>query len=85
MVQLMLLVSLSNAQEIPETYTNPILPGYHPDPSICRVGEDYYLVNSTFEWYPGMPVYHSHQPGRSLVRSNLDQRGSGYRSLALLG
>lgn len=58
-VQLMLLLSLSNAQEIPKTYTNPILPGYHPDPSICRVGEDYYLVNSTFEWYPGMPVYHS--------------------------
>ena len=59
LVQLLLLVSLSNAQEIPENYTNPILPGYHPDPSICRVGEDYYLVNSTFEWYPGMPVYHS--------------------------
>ncbi|KJF45304.1 glycoside hydrolase family 43 protein [Draconibacterium sediminis] len=43
----------------PETYKNPILPGYHPDPSICRVGEDYYLVNSSFEWYPGLPVYHS--------------------------
>jgi alpha-N-arabinofuranosidase len=41
------------------TFKNPILPGYHPDPSICRVDDDYYLVNSTFEWFPGMPVYHS--------------------------
>ncbi|MBL7110320.1 MAG: glycoside hydrolase family 43 protein [Bacteroidales bacterium] len=42
-----------------ETFQNPILPGYHPDPSICRVGDDYYLVNSTFEWFPGIPVHHS--------------------------
>lgn len=41
------------------TFKNPILPGYHPDPSICRVGDDYYLVNSTFEWFPGMPIHHS--------------------------
>ena len=33
-------------------YENPILPGFHPDPSICRVGEDFYLVTSTFEFYP---------------------------------
>lgn len=43
----------------PETFQNPILSGYHPDPSICRVGDDYYLVNSTFIWYPGIPIYHS--------------------------
>ncbi len=41
------------------TYTNPILPGFHPDPSICRVGEDYYLITSTFEYFPGIPIYHS--------------------------
>ena len=40
-------------------YTNPILPGFNPDPSICRVGEDYYLVTSTFEFFPGIPLYHS--------------------------
>lgn len=40
-------------------YNNPILSGYHPDPSICRVGEDYYLVTSTFEFFPGVPMYHS--------------------------
>ncbi len=38
---------------------NPILPGFHPDPSICRVGDDYYIVNSTFEWFPGVPIHHS--------------------------
>ncbi len=40
-------------------YQNPIVRGYNPDPSICRVGEDYYLVTSTFEFFPGIPVYHS--------------------------
>ena len=40
-------------------YRNPIIPGYHPDPSICRVGEDFYLVNSTFEFFPGVPIFHS--------------------------
>ncbi len=40
-------------------YTNPILAGFYPDPSICRVGDDYYLVNSTFAYYPGIPVFHS--------------------------
>ncbi len=38
---------------------NPILPGFFPDPSICRAGDDYYIVNSTFEWFPGVPVHHS--------------------------
>ena len=40
-------------------FKNPIIPGYNPDPSICRVGSDYYIVNSTFEFFPGVPVYHS--------------------------
>ncbi len=39
--------------------TNPILPGFYPDPSICRVAEDYYLVTSTFAYYPGVPIFHS--------------------------
>ena len=41
------------------TFINPILPGGHPDPSICRVGDDYYIVNSTFEYFPGLPIHHS--------------------------
>lgn len=40
-------------------YNNPIIRGFNPDPSICRVGEDYYLVTSTFEYFPAIPVYHS--------------------------
>ena len=38
---------------------NPILPGFNPDPSIVRVGEDYYIATSTFEWYPGVQIHHS--------------------------
>ena len=41
------------------TYTNPIIPGFYSDPSVCRVGEDYYLITSTFEYFPGVPVFHS--------------------------
>jgi alpha-N-arabinofuranosidase len=51
-------------------YRNPILAGFYPDPSICRVGDDFYLVNSTFTWWPGIPVFHS----RDLV--NWEQIGS---------
>lgn len=45
-------------------YTNPILPGFYPDPSVCRVGQDYFLVTSSFEYFPGVPIFHS----RDLVR-----------------
>ena len=45
--------------DIMESYSNPILAGFYPDPSICRVGEDYYIVNSTFAYYPGIPIFHS--------------------------
>ena len=38
---------------------NPILPGFHPDPCICRVGQDYFLATSTFVWFPGVQLYHS--------------------------
>ncbi|NDP27072.1 MAG: glycoside hydrolase family 43 protein [Flavobacterium sp.] len=38
---------------------NPILPGFYPDPSICRVENDYYLVNSSFSFFPGVPIFHS--------------------------
>jgi len=55
--------------------TNPILRGFHPDPSVCRVGDDYYLVVSSFEYFPGIPIYHSrdlvnwHQIGNCLQRA----------------
>jgi xylan 1,4-beta-xylosidase len=66
-------------------YTNPVIPGFYPDPSICRVGEDYYLVTSSFEYFPGVPVFHSRdlvhwQPiGHCLTRASqlpLEKAGS---------
>ncbi len=42
-----------------KSFRNPILTGCYPDPSICRVDEDYYLVTSTFEYFPGLPIFHS--------------------------
>ncbi len=62
---------------------NPILPGFNPDPSICRVVNDYYIATSTFEWYPGVQIHHSRDLvnwkliGRPLNRqTQLDMRGN---------
>jgi alpha-N-arabinofuranosidase len=58
------------------TYTNPVLPGFYPDPSVCRVGPDYYLVTSSFEYFPGVPLFHSRdlihwrQLGHCLTRTS---------------
>jgi len=52
-----LIATTALSQEL--TYQNPVIPGFNPDPSVCRVGDDYYLVTSTFEYFPGVPVYHS--------------------------
>ncbi|WP_158797741.1 glycoside hydrolase family 43 protein [Pedobacter sp. L105] len=49
---------LTKAQET-HVLTNPVLSGFYPDPSICKTGTDYYLVNSTFAYFPGIPVFHS--------------------------
>lgn len=45
------------AQE--STFLNPIIPGGHPDPSICRAGDEFYIVNSSFEYFPGLPIHKS--------------------------
>ncbi|WP_166384012.1 glycoside hydrolase family 43 protein [Polaribacter sp. 11A2H] len=44
---------------IATTFTNPVLKGFYPDPSICKVGDSYYLINSTFAYFPGIPVFKS--------------------------
>lgn len=55
---------------------NPILRGFNPDPSFCRVGEDYYIATSTFEWYPGVCIYHSRDLSNwRLVARPLDRAG----------
>jgi alpha-N-arabinofuranosidase len=63
-------------------YRNPVLPGFHADPSVCTNGEDFYLVNSTFQYFPGVPVFHSRdlihweQIGNCLTRkTQLDLSG----------
>jgi len=63
--------------------SNPILSGFNPDPSFCRVGEDYYIATSTFEWYPGVQIHHSRDlvnwrlVARPLNRASLlDMRGN---------
>jgi xylan 1,4-beta-xylosidase len=50
--------AVTNAND-PVTFRNPVIPGFWSDPSVCRVGEDYYLITSTFEYFPGIPVFHS--------------------------
>ena len=40
-------------------YRNPIIPGFYPDPSVCRVGDHFYLVTSSFEYFPGVPIFRS--------------------------
>ncbi|MGI5183484.1 glycoside hydrolase family 43 protein [Dactylosporangium sp. CA-152071] len=39
--------------------SNPVVAGFHPDPSVCRAGDDYYLACSSFEYFPGVPIFHS--------------------------
>lgn len=57
------------------TIHNPVLRGFHPDPSICRVGDDFYIATSTFEWFPGVMVYHSRDLERwTPVARPLDRR-----------
>jgi xylan 1,4-beta-xylosidase len=51
--------TLAAAEDRIASYRNPVIPGFHPDPSVVRVGTDYYLVTSSFEFFPGVPVFHS--------------------------
>jgi alpha-N-arabinofuranosidase len=67
-----------------DEYRNPVLAGFYPDPDICRVEGDYYLVNSSFAYFPGIPVFHSTdlvnwtQVGNAVDRpSQLDYDGLG--------
>ena len=54
-----LALSLSCFSQNQQGYQNPVIPGFHPDPSVCRVGDDFYLVNSSFQYFPGVPLFHS--------------------------
>src|SRR5450759_3730595 len=54
-----MIISLNAQINELKSYQNPIIRGFHPDPSICRVGDDFYLVTSSFEFFPGVPIFHS--------------------------
>ena len=56
---LAILVMLFSNAEAQVILKNPILPGFYPDPAICKVGTDYYMVTSTFVYFPGIPIFHS--------------------------
>ena len=67
-------------------YKNPVLPGFHADPSVCRMGDDFYLVNSTFQYFPGVPVFHrlrclgreERRPSRCTTKYPLGRDGAYY-------
>ncbi len=70
---------------------NPIVPGFHPDPTICRVGVDYYLAHSSFEYFPGAPILHSRDLltwspiGNILDRRSQFRRGEARPSSGIYG
>lgn len=51
--------------------TNPILKGFNPDPAICRRGDDYYIAVSSFEWFPGIPIWHSTDLGNWTLKTHV--------------
>lgn len=57
----------------------PIVPGFHPDPTICRVGDDYYLAHSSFEYFPGAPIFHSRDLVTWTQIGNILDRRSQFR------
>ncbi len=59
--------------------TEPVVAGFHPDPTVCRVGEDYYLAHSSFEYFPGVPLWHSRDLLRwTLIGNALGENWSGH-------
>src|SRR6188472_3343271 len=69
----------------------PIVPGFYPDPTICRVGPDYFLAHSSFEYFPGAPIFHSRdlvswtQTGNILTRRTQFRRGDPKPSTGIYG
>lgn len=66
---------------MPATISNPVLKGFNPDPSILRVGDDYYIATSTFEWFPGVQIFHS----KNLANWTLVCRPIGERHIDMKG
>lgn len=78
-----LIAPMTGRSQEPQMLRNPVIPGYHPDPSVCRVGDTFYLVNSSFCSFPGVPLFesqdlvHWRQTGNVLTRpSQLPLKGA---------
>ena len=56
---LLFMIALQTHMDAQVHYKNPVIPGFYPDPSICKVGDDFYMVNSTFAYFPGVPIFKS--------------------------
>lgn len=90
MLALALTTSIPGFSQEIKGYQNPVIPGFYPDPSVCRVGDDFYLVTSSFCYFPGVPLFHSkdlihwEQIGNCLTResqvnlANTNGRGGIY-------
>ena len=77
-------ISLTISAQSTFGFKNPVIRGFNPDPSVCRAGDDFYLVTSSFEYFPGLPIYKGkdlinwEQIGHCLTRdSQLPDRKSG--------
>ncbi|MEC8238919.1 MAG: family 43 glycosylhydrolase, partial [Bacteroidota bacterium] len=57
MQKIILIVAITSLQA--QNFNNPILSGGYPDPSICRVGDEFFMVNSSFEYFPALPIHKS--------------------------
>lgn len=82
-------MTTSPASAVADKFRNPILPGFNPDPSICYVpGKGYFVATSSFEYFPGLPVYHSTDLNSwkvsSLTASSISSFRDGLHSLLLL-
>lgn len=70
---------------------HPVIPGFHPDPTVCRAGKDYFLATSSFEYFPGAPLFHSRdllswvQVGNILTTPEQFARGAGRPSAGIYG
>ena len=65
--------------------TNPILPGFYPDPSVCRANGKFYLVHSTFAYFPGVPVFESDDLiGWKQIGNVLERERRTYPAAAIL-
>ncbi len=73
--------AVAGLQDPAETCLNTVVPGFYPDPSVCRGGADFYLVNSSFNYFPGIPIFHSQDLVHWMQIGHVLDRASQFASL----